>query len=85
MLDMAAAYIGTPVNLLPAGMANTLSSSEPKMTFSAELAVCLSEPFQARALVDLGATHSHISQSYLATTSLPTHATNTWPSLANCS
>ena len=74
MLDMAAVYIGTPVNLFPAGMANALSSSGPKLMFNAELAVSFSKPFQARALVDMGALHSYISQSYLATTKLPVSA-----------
>ncbi|DBA82573.1 TPA: hypothetical protein ACH3X2_000784 [Trebouxia sp. C0005] len=77
MLDIAAAHTGLPVNLLAAGMANALSSSGPKMMFNVELAVSLSEHFQARALVDTGATHSYISQKYLASTKLPMQASNT--------
>ena len=83
MLEMAAARTGMPANVLPAGMANALSSSGPKMMCNVELAVSLSEHFQARALLDMGATHSYISQSKLASTKLPMQASNTWLSLAN--
>ena len=64
------------------GHVNTHSSNCPSMMFNAELAVSGGH-IAARALVDTGATHCYISQSFSERTGLPLRNDHTWLSLAN--
>ena len=64
------------------GHVNTLSYNCPSMMFNAELAVSGGH-IAARALVDTGATHCYISQSFFERTGLPLRNDHTWLSLAN--
>ena len=80
MPDPAVLNAGLAVD--PMGHINGLSRSGPKMMFNVELAVN-GDHMPARALVDTGATHCYISESYLAKTTLPIRAQHNWLSLAN--
>ena len=66
----------------PKGHINALSCSGPKMMFNAELAVNDAN-LPARALVDTGATHCYIIETYLARTNPPVREQDNWLSLAN--
>ena len=75
------ALVNTDSAMDPLGHVNALSSNGPKMMFTDELAV--SKHMPARALVDTGATHSYISDSFAAKAQLPIRGQQNWLSLAN--